>query len=358
MSTNATRKRPRTDGADSSAAEPAGNGPQIANGGAGGEVEGLTRDEEFWLEDGTVILIARNVEFRIYGGLLANHSPVFKDLFARPQSSRPVSMHGDQILQCPVVHLSDSPQDLRHILRAYVPTGGQGPNATLYDEKKPSFSVISACIRLGHKYQLTASYEQSLKYLKSHYTHDFRVWDGIDNWQPEGWGSLEAIGVVNLARLIGEPSLLPTALMTCALLDHDLVDGFTREDGTQENLTLQDLGLCLKAKSSIRKASIRIVLATLAAPPSPQCTEGPICNRAMRKMSTRLHNFTNALVDGDPFASLEEYVKDGVFKMCNHCQKALQDRHWDSRQALWDILPQLLQIEVPGWGQPGQLRND
>lgn len=41
--------------------------------------------------------------------------------------------------------------------------------------------------------------------------------------------------VVKLSRLIDEPSLLLTAQgMACALLDHDLVDGFIREDGTQE----------------------------------------------------------------------------------------------------------------------------
>ncbi|KAI0742447.1 hypothetical protein C8Q80DRAFT_1188462 [Daedaleopsis nitida] len=37
-----------------------------------------TRDGEFWYEDGSIILVARDVEFRIYyKGLLAIHSSIF-----------------------------------------------------------------------------------------------------------------------------------------------------------------------------------------------------------------------------------------------------------------------------------------
>ena len=39
------------------------------------------RDEDFWFEDGTVVLVAEGVEFRVYEGLLADHSPVLRDMF-------------------------------------------------------------------------------------------------------------------------------------------------------------------------------------------------------------------------------------------------------------------------------------
>ena len=55
-----------------------------------GEAEEIRqRDHEFWYDDGTVILIARNVEFRIYKGLLSDHSSVFRDMFSLPQPSIP-----------------------------------------------------------------------------------------------------------------------------------------------------------------------------------------------------------------------------------------------------------------------------
>ena len=85
------------------------------------EAHPLKRDAEFWLDDGTVILVARDVEFRVYSGLLVSLSPIFQDLLAQPHELRALSIHGSHDIQCPVVRLSDSPEDLRHILRAYMP---------------------------------------------------------------------------------------------------------------------------------------------------------------------------------------------------------------------------------------------
>ncbi len=79
------------------------------------EGEGLKRDEEFWYEDGTVILVARDVEFRVFKGILADHSPVFRDMFSLPQPPEAA------IAPCPVVHVTDTPEDLRHLLRACIP---------------------------------------------------------------------------------------------------------------------------------------------------------------------------------------------------------------------------------------------
>ena len=75
------------------------------------------RDREFWYEDGNVILVAGNVEFRVFKGILADHSPVFKDMFTLPQPDTTPS----ETVACPTVDLSDSPSDLRHILRFIIP---------------------------------------------------------------------------------------------------------------------------------------------------------------------------------------------------------------------------------------------
>ena len=87
----------------------------LDNGGAGRQ-----RDAEFWFGDGTVILVAGDVEFRIYKGLLADYSSVFKTMFAKQHPVRPMPIDERHSIPCPVIRLKDSPQDLRHILRAYV----------------------------------------------------------------------------------------------------------------------------------------------------------------------------------------------------------------------------------------------
>ncbi len=81
-----------------------------------------TRDTEFWFEDGNVILVAKSYEFRVFEGILAHHSPVFQDMFSLPQPVSSALPEGTQTLDaCPVVHLSDSPEDLRHVLRICLP---------------------------------------------------------------------------------------------------------------------------------------------------------------------------------------------------------------------------------------------
>lgn len=88
---------------------------------SGGPTSSLKRDPQCWYEDGTVVLVAQNVKFGVYKGILADHSPVFADMFSLPQPppSSPASKQSSH--DVPVVHLTDSPEDLRHILEALMP---------------------------------------------------------------------------------------------------------------------------------------------------------------------------------------------------------------------------------------------
>lgn len=61
------------------------------------------RDQEFWYADGNIILLARDIEFRVYKCLLAENSPVFRDMFSLPQpptASSAAALAGDN---CPEV---------------------------------------------------------------------------------------------------------------------------------------------------------------------------------------------------------------------------------------------------------------
>ena len=75
------------------------------------------RHEEFWLVDGNIVLVAGNIAFRIYQGLLVTQSPFFADKLA---SSNPDS--DETIDGCPVVHVEESPEDFVHLLRVLLPT--------------------------------------------------------------------------------------------------------------------------------------------------------------------------------------------------------------------------------------------
>ena len=75
------------------------------------------RSEEFWIPDGNVVLIAGDTAFRVYRGLLAMQSTVFADLFA---SSSP--MAEESYDDCPLIRLTDSPQEVAQLLRILLPT--------------------------------------------------------------------------------------------------------------------------------------------------------------------------------------------------------------------------------------------
>ena len=70
---------------------------------------------DIWFDDGNIILQAGGYQFRVYRGLLARHSPVFRDMFAMPQppgNSSPTAQTDD----CPIIHLADSADDVRFML--------------------------------------------------------------------------------------------------------------------------------------------------------------------------------------------------------------------------------------------------
>lgn len=42
---------------------------------------GITRSDEFWYKDGGVVLVADDVAFRVYQGLLAEHSELQRHIY-------------------------------------------------------------------------------------------------------------------------------------------------------------------------------------------------------------------------------------------------------------------------------------
>ena len=63
--------------------------------------------QELWFDDGNVVLVAGNTWFKLYRGILARYSSVFRDLFQVADASA-----GDTIQNCPVVHVTDNPDHL------------------------------------------------------------------------------------------------------------------------------------------------------------------------------------------------------------------------------------------------------
>jgi BTB/POZ domain len=66
-----------------------------------------------WLDDGNIILQAESTRFRVLRSILSASSSVFRDMFSLPQPENENAVDG-----CPVVHVSDTADDLHHVLKA------------------------------------------------------------------------------------------------------------------------------------------------------------------------------------------------------------------------------------------------
>jgi hypothetical protein len=72
---------------------------------------------DIWYKDGSVVLQADGIQFRVHWGVLSEHSSFFRDLENLPQPPDQPSVDG-----CPVVELLDTFFDVKYLLKAlYTP---------------------------------------------------------------------------------------------------------------------------------------------------------------------------------------------------------------------------------------------
>lgn len=76
---------------------------------------GLTRNTEFWFLDGNIVLIAGKMAYRVHKGVLADISPVFREMFF---GAHPLLVLGDarSFDNCPSVHLFEAEDEVEQLL--------------------------------------------------------------------------------------------------------------------------------------------------------------------------------------------------------------------------------------------------
>ncbi|OJT05756.1 hypothetical protein TRAPUB_3394 [Trametes pubescens] len=333
MSSGPPNKRPRTD-----------SGPTPLK-------SQLTRDVEFWFSDGSIILIAGNTLFRVYHGVLAAHSVVFHDMLQFPHPPSSPSLDG-----CPTLDLSDSPADLRHLLRVLYPKP-----ATRFMRRSADapvkFEHVSAIVRLSHKYQMDAILKDTMSYLTEYYSNYYHEWLARDK-KPLQVKPLQCIEAVALAHLTGTNTILPTALLECAMSDGEcLFKGYAREDGTVVMLSSDDIQRCFLGYRELKDLdaiSIRTVARIVGeGEMRTGCVQPYTCRMVMHAFWGMVHS--SATTDGDvlrPWAELlDKYKAPGDVGFCGACLAVL--RGYPSlvsgRAGTWYKLPQIFGVVVPQW---------
>ncbi|KAI1787620.1 hypothetical protein LXA43DRAFT_1098154 [Ganoderma leucocontextum] len=303
----------------------------------------LKHHPEFWFDDGNIVLAAQGDCFRVYRGLLATQSTVFAGMF--PSSSDSVE---DALDGYPVIHLTDSPHDLVHLLRVLLPTSSIRFHTGSHFVR--SFNEISAVVRLAHKYCIQSVQDQAVRTLQEHYfASDFNAYLGLSKSQIS-IDRIHYIGAVNLARLTNTPLLLPMALYGCCYLGGLLVGGWTREDGTVEHLCMADLKRCFDARITLVQEQFLLLSCLFDAVPPEQCAEhgrcAPFLSNIQRKiLREEVMMKKDVLWDWSPFMREMKGV-------CGACVQVLLERNRVERQRIWDSLPRIFGIVVEWWGMP------
>jgi hypothetical protein len=78
------------------------------------------RSADVWYDDGTLIICAENTLFRVYRGILAAQSDIFKDMLSIPQ---PSSVNAETFEGCAIVRVHDKADDMERLLRVVVDIG-------------------------------------------------------------------------------------------------------------------------------------------------------------------------------------------------------------------------------------------
>ncbi|KAH9829562.1 uncharacterized protein C8Q71DRAFT_727995 [Rhodofomes roseus] len=324
-----TRKRPRTDSESSAASV-----------GSDSSKEPFSRDGRFWYEDGNIVVIAGNVGFRVYKGLLSAHSDVFRDMFSLPQPGP------DPVGDCPVVHVTDTAAELRSLLSVLLPT------QFLPEHRFSTFEDLANCTRLAHKYGMKQLLEDSLKGLEYYFPSTLASWDRRNKLAID----TQAIVGVNVARLTNTLSLLPAALyLCCQLTAEELIEGHPHSDNTEDTLSPEDLRLCLNKRAELCTLFMTSTLRDTFSPigEDGECSTNSRCNNSIHSIlsahvTLTCSGYSNALYSS--FKSLRNYFYKATpkpaYPLCSSCIKILVEREGNRRKQIWAELPKLFGLET------------
>ncbi|KAI0690393.1 hypothetical protein C8T65DRAFT_587951, partial [Cerioporus squamosus] len=164
---------------------------------------------------------------------------------------------------------------------------------------------------------------------------------------------VHAIGVVNLARLTGYLSILPTALSVCTMLQKSIVHGFTRSDGVWEQpLTADDLGRCFELRGDLGQANAAIMLKILSSTTDLSCLEPSHCQEKLA-LVLGIHPIPFFAADFAPagvapaWKPYDESLQGAG--LCDDCRDSLGREYRSEHRELCRRLPKMLGIEVDGW---------
>ncbi|KAI1791448.1 hypothetical protein LXA43DRAFT_429633 [Ganoderma leucocontextum] len=324
----------------------------------------VQKDEQVWFSDGSIVVVAANkVAFRVHKGTLSLRSEVFRDLFSLAVTHADADAATAETMDgCSVVHLTDSPEDIRHLFLVLC----CGKNY-YYSSDAPipvPFAILASLICMAHKYAVQDVLDDALSRLKKHYTNDLAAWQDSDSRERYVTAlDQDAPTAIHLARLTNTPSLLPTAFIVCTQLADAWLE--RRPDGSYVSrlaaLSVPDQARVTVGKAHLVHARATRALHLLGAAPSAHCTTRETCQATKEAPVVALRGkpylLKSSMSDGlalTPMADIFWSRRSHWRKFCGSCQEALVEEDELVIRWLWDILPVLFSLQIDGDSWPSR----
>ncbi|KAJ7104978.1 hypothetical protein C8R44DRAFT_715631 [Mycena epipterygia] len=280
----------------------------------------LVRSPDVWFDDGTVVLQAETTLFRVYRGVLAAQSPIFRDTFAIPQPPTQDTYEG-----CLLIVLHDSPDDLKEFLLAIHDAG------YFFNHPVSGIETLSAMLRLSTKYDVEHIRSRMISILTTLYPSSISAF--LNRKPPAGYVEMDEDDFIalKLALCCDILVVVPAILYECcrypatALLSADI--------------SLADKKKCVDAVQSFMDNTCRTAHSFLFEGPAT-CTDSLRCDR--HRLRWIRHN-------GLPqFRKI--FARDfswNSIKLCENCTAVGKEHFSVQRAAVWDSLPDI--FDLPSW---------
>ncbi|KAJ7668367.1 hypothetical protein B0H17DRAFT_990130 [Mycena rosella] len=346
-----------------------------------------------WLVDGSVICQAERTLFKVHVSQLSRHSALFRDIFTLPQPSRPRSLSGGDTLDdldtramleecenCPVVFLHDKAEDVASFLAALY----DGPNFGTND--RDDFRAVAGILRLSTKYIVDSLRAKALAHLCIAWPSTLKGWDAredlgrsfeMETSTSAGHFYPSPIDVINLAREVDAPCLLPSAFYdlcrysysqiyeptedeplyqptpTPTLLPIDMQRLSLGKEAAHHNITalIQTMGhaqthIRAQTHTHIRKSSTGGI-----------CVSAAACRKDFSELvdlATQHYLFDRERGHCDPLYVSEELgqLKSAEFSECKACARSLETWAAREREKMWRMIPLWFRLESPSDKSP------
>ena len=228
--------------------------------------------------------------------------------------------------------------------------------ARLFGDNKPlSFPVVSAFLRLGHKYdipdlqgcatnRLKACFPENLKDFRNKFTLPAKKYsEEGDLWFDPPLlrkNHEEVLGVIVLARAYDLPSLLPSAFYLASLLPYYLRTGDAQDqDGNLLLLHKDDLAASFIGSTILMQDEI-IEVAGMMEGINAMCA-APACKGAFCRTSM---NWANLVRRAGGCLKDTSWLDEYKGEICTDCRIELGEVWSMFREAIWSELPQTFHL--------------